>query len=81
MGMEHERIHLETSSVLIRQLPVDMVTKPEGWLYGPVKAGELFGNIYILGVFTHMPYGKLSERNVVYIPITTSSHATSMTSV
>lgn len=38
MGMEHERIHLETSSVLIRQLPVDLVTKPEGWVYGPVKA-------------------------------------------
>ena len=40
MGMEHERIHLETSSVLIRQLPVDMVAKPEGWVYGPVKAGK-----------------------------------------
>lgn len=25
MGIEHERIHLETSSVLIRQLPLDMV--------------------------------------------------------
>lgn len=25
MGIEHERIHLETSSVLIRQLPMDMV--------------------------------------------------------
>lgn len=43
MGMEHERIHLETSSVLIRQLPVDMVTKPEGWLYGPVKAADSEG--------------------------------------
>lgn len=27
MGIEHERIHLETSSVLIRQLPVDKVMK------------------------------------------------------
>ena len=27
MGIEHERIHLETSSVLIRQLPLDMVQK------------------------------------------------------
>ena len=25
MGIEHERIHLETSSVLIRQLPLDLV--------------------------------------------------------
>lgn len=36
MGMEHERIHLETSSVLIRQLPVDMVCIPEGWRYAPI---------------------------------------------
>ena len=39
MGIEHERIHIETSSVLIRQLPVDMVTKPEAWVYAPMKAG------------------------------------------
>lgn len=41
MGMEHERIHIETSSVLIRQLPVDMVTKPEGWMYAPAKCGRI----------------------------------------
>ncbi|XP_021357637.1 uncharacterized protein LOC110453125 isoform X2 [Mizuhopecten yessoensis] len=40
MGMEHERIHIETSSVLIRQLPTDMVTKPNGWVYGPLKHGR-----------------------------------------
>ncbi|CAK8675649.1 unnamed protein product [Clavelina lepadiformis] len=40
MGIEHERIHLETSSVLIRQLPVSMVTKPVGWKYGPLSTGE-----------------------------------------
>jgi hypothetical protein len=40
MGMEHERIHLETSSVLIRQLPVDMVIKPDDWVYGPMKYGK-----------------------------------------
>nr|XP_039262070.1 ergothioneine biosynthesis protein 1-like [Styela clava] len=38
MGIEHERIHLETSSVLIRQLPVHMVQKPNGWIYGPLKS-------------------------------------------
>ncbi|KAK2139594.1 hypothetical protein LSH36_1699g00008 [Paralvinella palmiformis] len=37
MGMEHERIHVETSSVLICQLPVDMVQKPRGYMYGPSK--------------------------------------------
>ncbi|NMG76074.1 5-histidylcysteine sulfoxide synthase [Aromatoleum diolicum] len=31
MGFEHERIHLETSSVLIRELPVRHVRRPEGW--------------------------------------------------
>ncbi len=36
MGMEHERIHIETSSVLIRHLPVHRVEKPRGWTYGPM---------------------------------------------
>lgn len=31
MGFEHERIHLETSSVLIRELPEDLVKQPEAW--------------------------------------------------
>jgi 5-histidylcysteine sulfoxide synthase len=31
MGFEHERIHLETSSVLFRELPVFMLRHPEQW--------------------------------------------------
>jgi 5-histidylcysteine sulfoxide synthase/putative 4-mercaptohistidine N1-methyltranferase len=31
MGIEHERIHLETSSVLIRQLPLDQVKPTADW--------------------------------------------------
>ncbi|MCK9269931.1 MAG: 5-histidylcysteine sulfoxide synthase [Bacteroidales bacterium] len=31
MGIEHERIHLETSSVLIRQLPIDQVKPQPLW--------------------------------------------------
>lgn len=31
MGFEHERIHLETSSVLIRELPVEWVQRPAQW--------------------------------------------------
>lgn len=31
MGMEHERIHLETSSVLIRELPLEYVIRPATW--------------------------------------------------
>lgn len=31
MGFEHERIHLETSSVLLRELPVECVKRPADW--------------------------------------------------
>ncbi|KAG2489957.1 hypothetical protein HYH03_011587 [Edaphochlamys debaryana] len=31
LGFEHERIHIETSSVLIRELPLTKVRKPEFW--------------------------------------------------
>ena len=31
MAFEHERIHLETSSVLIRELPLSLVKTPQGW--------------------------------------------------
>ncbi len=31
MGIEHEKIHLETSSVLIREMPIDFVTKSLVW--------------------------------------------------
>ncbi len=31
MGIEHERIHFETSSVLIRQLPIDQVAAHGSW--------------------------------------------------
>lgn len=31
MGIEHERIHLETSSVLIRQLPIESVISNSDW--------------------------------------------------
>ncbi|MBC7370521.1 MAG: 5-histidylcysteine sulfoxide synthase [Bdellovibrionaceae bacterium] len=31
MGFEHERIHLETSSVLMRELPLNLLRKPDHW--------------------------------------------------
>ena len=40
MSIEHERIHLETSSVLIRQMPVDSVSRPIGWKYAPLTTSE-----------------------------------------
>jgi 5-histidylcysteine sulfoxide synthase/putative 4-mercaptohistidine N1-methyltranferase len=39
MGIEHERIHLETSSVLIRQLPIDQVVQLPVWELCP-EVGE-----------------------------------------
>ncbi|XP_019854503.1 PREDICTED: ergothioneine biosynthesis protein 1-like isoform X1 [Amphimedon queenslandica] len=38
MGLEHERIHIETSSVLIRQLPVDYLECPTNWKYAPINS-------------------------------------------
>ncbi len=35
MGIEHQRIHIETSSMLIRQLPVDQVKRPDCWQDSP----------------------------------------------
>lgn len=32
MGMEHEKIHFETSSVLIRELPIEFVETPKYWV-------------------------------------------------
>lgn len=31
MAMEHERIHLETSSVLIREIPLSLLRRPDAW--------------------------------------------------
>ena len=39
MGIEHERIHLETSSVIIRRLPIEMVRQLPPWRICPA-AGE-----------------------------------------
>ncbi|NCO73971.1 MAG: 5-histidylcysteine sulfoxide synthase [Cyanobacteria bacterium] len=33
MSIEHQRIHIETSSMLIRQLPLELVRKPSQWHY------------------------------------------------
>ncbi|MFM6188643.1 MAG: 5-histidylcysteine sulfoxide synthase [Planktothrix sp.] len=35
MGIEHQRIHVETSSMLLRQLPLERVKRPSGWNYAP----------------------------------------------
>ena len=35
MGIEHSRIHLETSSMLLRQLPTENLKRPQEWNYAP----------------------------------------------
>lgn len=41
MGFAHDRIHFETSSVLIRQVPIGHVRMPRGWEYAPQDADPL----------------------------------------
>ncbi len=43
MGIEHQRIHLETSSVIIRRLPIGEVRPLDGWEQCPL-AGKAPGN-------------------------------------
>ncbi|WOG29703.1 5-histidylcysteine sulfoxide synthase [Endozoicomonas sp. 8E] len=65
MGIEHERIHLETSSVLIRQLPLAYVTPHQDWrpckTSGAAPENQLIehaGGHQILGKpFDHALYG------------------------
>ncbi len=44
MGFEHERIHLETSSVLMREMPVTLLRHPEPWPadHASVPAKDVF---------------------------------------
>ncbi len=60
MGLEHQRIHVETSSMLVRQLPVDRVKCPEYWDYAPLNGYspqngliEVTGGIVTLGKAEH----------------------------
>ena len=41
MGIEHERIHLETSAVIIRRLPIDEVYQPKWFKECPHSINEL----------------------------------------
>ncbi len=52
MGLEHDRIHFETSSMLIRQVPVDALKRPEGWRYSPTAPieGSEAGNGRVIDV-------------------------------
>lgn len=40
MAMEHHRIHFETTSMLIRQLPLAEVVRPQHWQYAPSQGAS-----------------------------------------
>lgn len=70
MGLEHSRVHLETTSVLLRQLPLDQVQRPPDWNYAPLGRvaspstpsplgeswQELAGGLVTLGKSHRSPY-------------------------
>ncbi len=41
MGIEHQRIHIETSSMLFRQLSVDKLKRPSNWEYAPTNSKKV----------------------------------------
>jgi 5-histidylcysteine sulfoxide synthase len=56
MAIEHQYIHIETSSMLIRQLPVDQLQRPDNWQYAPAndytkpnEMVEVIGGVVQLG--------------------------------
>ena len=41
MGIEHDRIHFETSSVLIRQYCTNILKRPKQWIYAPITNEQI----------------------------------------
>ena len=50
------RIHLETSSVLLRQLPVEYLKRPTNWTYAPYTADTAVG----ANDFVKVPEGEVT---------------------
>ena len=65
MGIEHERIHLETTSVLIRELPLDRVKPHPVWGQICSDAGDAPTNELITVAGTTVELGK-SKANELY---------------
>lgn len=85
MAIEHQRIHFETSSMLIRQLPLDKVERPQGWQYAPFniqnspnEMREVFGGVIELGKPEDSPsYSWDSEygyRQIEVLPFSASKY-------
>ena len=39
-SLTSSRVHIDTTAVLIHQMPVEFVKKPEKWNYAPLSMGE-----------------------------------------
>ncbi len=85
MAIEHQRIHIETSSMLLRQLPTDRLRRPSDWHYapsfGPIADNPLIacdGGEVELGKPWHFPlYGWDNEygaKLVTVAPFTVSQY-------
>ncbi len=64
MGIEHERIHLETSSVLIRQLPIEWVKPQAHWPVCPqsrTERGEVPANSLVSQKGGEITLGKTDD--------------------
>lgn len=60
MGFEHEKIHIETSSVLIRELPIELVERPKYFapLHPSRNENTEIKNEWIKGVAANVQVGK-----------------------
>ncbi|MEH1780777.1 MAG: 5-histidylcysteine sulfoxide synthase [Nostoc sp.] len=85
MGIEHQRIHIETSSMLIRQLPIERVKRPQNWQYAPFNGYtpqnemiEVAGGVVKLGkAFDDSTYGwdiDYGDRTVEVAPFFASKY-------
>ena len=61
MAFEHERIHLETSSVLMRELPIEFVSKPAQWPSSLTQAEQATENKLIERPAITVQLGKPSD--------------------
>jgi 5-histidylcysteine sulfoxide synthase len=61
MGCEHERIHLETSSVLIRELPLKFLRKPSRWPSSLVASRSHPANEWFSVASTRIDLGKPAD--------------------
>ena len=55
LAIDHTRIHIELSSVMLHELPVDMLQRPAAWSYGPTQPKVPVGD----NSFIEVPAGKV----------------------